>query len=148
VRDNLQWAAKQAQAAGITIVVEALNTWDNGAVILANTRDTLQLINSIDAPNIQYQYDVYHMQRMEGNIVATLHEHIGQIGHIQVADVPHRHQPGTGELNYRYIFTALDKLGYNGSIGLEYNPLGSSAESFAWLPSNRAGFVSLDTLHM
>jgi hydroxypyruvate isomerase len=141
VRDNLQWAAEQAQAAGVTVLVEALNTWDNGAVIFSTTRDTLQCLGQIGATNLRYQYDVYHMQRMEGNIVATLREHIAQIGHIQVADVPHRHQPGTGEVNYRYIFAALDDLEYSGSIGLEYVPLGTSEDSFAWLPPDRRGAV-------
>jgi hydroxypyruvate isomerase len=67
VRNNLRWAAEQAQAAGGTVLVEALNTWDNGAVMFSTTRDTLQCLQQISAPNLRYQYDVYHMQRMEGN---------------------------------------------------------------------------------
>jgi hydroxypyruvate isomerase len=148
VCDNLQWAAEQARAAGVTVLVEALNTWDNGAVIFSTTRDTLRCLDQMGTPNLRYQYDVYHMQRMEGNIVATLREQIAQIGHIQVADVPHRHQPGTGELNYRYIFAALDELAYSGSIGLEYVPWGTSEGSFAWLPPDRRGAIAVDTLRL
>jgi hydroxypyruvate isomerase len=85
---------------------------------------------------------------MEGNIVATLREHIGSIGHIQVADAPHRNQPGTGELNYRYIFAAIDELGYQGWIGLEYNPLGPSEDSFAWLPADRRGPIAVGALQL
>jgi hydroxypyruvate isomerase len=80
---------------------------------------------------------MYHMQRMEGNVIATLREHIGQIGHIQIADSPGRHEPGTGEIHYPHVLAALDALGYRGYVGLEYNPTASSEESFAWLPGDR-----------
>jgi hydroxypyruvate isomerase len=134
VRDHLAWAAEQARAAGITILVESLNTWENSGYLFTNTPDTLRFLESVAAPNLKYQYDIYHMQRMEGNIIPTLQQHIEHIGHIQIADAPDRHQPGTGELNYRTILEAVDKSSYHGMIGLEYNPLGASEESFAWLP--------------
>lgn len=148
VRENLRWAAEQAQAAGITVLVEAVNTWENGPYLFSTTRDTLQFIARVGAPNVKYQYDIYHMQRMEGNIVATLREQIDYIGHIQVADSPNRNQPGTGELNYRFIFAAIDESGYTDPIGLEYNPRGSSEESFAWLPSDRRGAIPVDALRL
>jgi hydroxypyruvate isomerase len=148
VRENLYWAAEQAHAAGITILVEALNTWENGPYILSSTVDTLQLIASVGAPNIQYQYDVYHMQRMEGNIIATLREHIAKIGHIQVADSPDRHEPGTGELNYRNIFSIIVASGYKGRTGIEYNPGGSAEDSLQWLPPDRERPIAVHALNL
>jgi len=88
------------------------------------------------------------MQRMEGNVIATLREHIGWIGHIQIADAPERHEPGTGEIHYSHVLTALDNLEYQGYIGLEYNPTRSSEESFAWLPENRRGGKAVDDLSL
>lgn len=134
VRENVRWAAEQAQSAGITVVVEAVNTWDNGPYILPTTAETLSFLDSIAAPNLKYQYDVYHMQMMEGNISDTIRRHISRIGHIQIADAPQRHQPGTGELNFQFILQTIDECGYSGFVGLEYNPLGSTAESLSWLP--------------
>lgn len=148
VRENLAWIADLASLAGIEIVVEALNAFESPNYLLTNTRDTLALLSEVNRPNLKYQYDMYHMQRMEGNLIATLREHIGWIGHIQIADAPERHEPGTGEIHYLHVLNALDKLGYQGYIGLEYNPTGSSEESFAWLPATRrremgAGDLSL-----
>lgn len=148
VRKNFRWAAEQAQAAGVTILIEALNAWENGLYLFTNTRDTLAFIESVGVPNLTYQYDVYHMQRMEGNIVATIREYATQMGHIQVADSPGRNQPGTGELHYPYIFQAIDASGYTGAIGLEYNPSDASEASFAWLPNDRRGGVAVDALNV
>jgi hydroxypyruvate isomerase len=134
VAENLAWIAEQARPAGVTIMVEALNTFENGPYLLAATSDALALIDRAGAPNVEYQLDIYHMQRMEGNIVANLRSHIRRIGHIQVADSPGRNQPGTGELSYPYIFHEIEALGYGGWIGLEYNPRGSTEESLSWLP--------------
>ncbi|MGI9253621.1 MAG: TIM barrel protein, partial [Thermomicrobiales bacterium] len=75
-----------------------------------------------------------HAQRMEGNLVRTITERIGQIGHIQIADSPDRHQPGTGEINYPFVFDAIDAAGYDGWVSCEYNPLGRTEESLAWMP--------------
>jgi hydroxypyruvate isomerase len=134
VRNNLQRACALAAEAGITVLVEAVNTWENPGYLLNNTTDTLAFIESVGAANLAYQYDVYHMQRMEGNICATISAHAHQIGHIQIADSPGRNQPGTGELNFPFIFAAIEQSGYSGFVGLEYNPLGPFAESLAWLP--------------
>ena len=97
---------------------------------------------------LQYQYDLYHMQRMEGNLIATLREHIGRIGHIQVADSPERHEPGTGEIHYAHVLAALDALDYPGYVGLEYNPGGSSHESFSWLPGDKRGGIAVGALRL
>jgi hydroxypyruvate isomerase len=136
VRRNIQWTAEQAQTAGVMVLIEALNTFDNGPVIFSNSRQTLEFIASCEAPNLSFQYDVYHMQRMEGNICANLKEFGASFGHIQIADSPGRNQPGTGELNFPYIFEALRLCGYSGYIGLEYIPKGSLEESLDWLAVN------------
>ena len=94
------------------------------------------------------EYDVYHMQRMEGNVTATIREHIGRIGHIQVADSPGRNQPGTGELNYRFVFETIAASGYAGMIGAEYNPRGSSEASLAWLPADRRAGIAVEQLRL
>ena len=148
VRENLVWIADYAATDGIGIVVEALNSFESPNYLLTNTRDTLKLLSEVHRPNLKYQYDIYHMQRMEGNVIATLREHIGRIGHIQIADSPGRHEPGTGEINSPHVLTELDTLGYEGYIGLEYNPTGSSEESFAWLPGDRRGEIDVSDLRL
>ena len=148
VRENLHWAAEQARGSGVTLLVEALNEWENGPYLFTNTRDTLALLESLGEPNVKFQYDVYHMQRMEGNIAATIAAHAAQIAHIQIADSPGRNQPGTGELRFPFIFEAIIASGYAGAIGLEYHPLGASATTFGWLPDDRSGAVALDTLRL
>lgn len=137
VRENLAWAAELAHAAGITITVESLNSWDNGPYIVTNTPDTLALIDSVGAPNLAYQYDVYHMQRMEGNVSATILRYSDRIAHIQIADSPGRNEPGTGELNFPFIFDTIAASGYNGSIGIEYNASNGTEASLGWLRALR-----------
>jgi|FLYN01.1.fsa_nt_gi hydroxypyruvate isomerase len=131
----------QAAERGITVTLEPQNQWDAPYYLFTHTAEALAQIEAVGAPNLKLQYDIYHMQLMEGNIVNTLRRSINQIAHIQIADVPGRHQPGTGELNYPYIFSQIDAMGYDGYIGLEYNPVdGDTAASLAWLPKeHRAG---------
>ncbi len=148
VRENLAWAADRAAEAGLGVVVESLNTFENPRYLLTNTRETLQLLDEVNRPNLKYQYDMYHMQRMEGNLIDTLRKDIGKMGHIQVADSPDRHEPGTGEIHYAHVLTALDTLGYRGSVGLEYNPLGHSEASFAWLPPDRRRPIAVSELRL
>ena len=148
VRKNLAWLADQAAGAGLSVVVESLNTFENPGYLLPNTHETLKLLAEVGRPNLKYQYDIYHMQRMEGNIIATLQEHIASIGHIQVADSPTRHEPGTGEIHYPHVLTSLEALNYHGYIGLEYNPSTSSEASFAWLPPNKRDPLQLRDLHL
>jgi len=130
LRSNLAWIADQAAISGIEVVVEALNSFESPHYLLTNTRDTLALLIEVNRPNLKFQYDMYHMQRMEGNLIATLREHIGWIGHIQIADSPERHEPGTGEIHFSHVLTVLDSLGYQDYIGLKYNPTESSDKSF------------------
>jgi len=120
--DNVGWAADQAAGDGIEIMIEAVNTFENGPYLLATTNAAADFVERVGRDNVKLQYDAYHMQRMEGNVVATMRDRIGGIDHIQVADSPDRGEPGSGELNYRYIFAALGELPYDGWVGLEYKP--------------------------
>lgn len=131
--ENLRFAAEQAEAAGVLQVVEPLNSIETPGFLLTSTRAALRLLEDVGSDNLKIQYDVYHMQRMEGNLTATLREHIGRIGHVQVADAPARNQPGTGEINYPFVFDALDQMGYAGWIGCEYKPAPSTEQSLDWL---------------
>jgi hydroxypyruvate isomerase len=134
-RENVGWAADRAAAIGADVLIEAVNTWENGPYLLHTTRQASDFVHSVGRSNVRLQYDVYHMQRMEGNIVATLREYLPDIAHVQVADSPDRGQPGTGEIHYPYVLGALEELGYDGYVGLEYSPTTSTTEdSFGWLP--------------
>lgn len=144
IRENLRWICEEANKEGITVMVEAINAFDNKFYPFTNTRDTLEFLSSVDAPNLEYLYDIYHMQRMEGDIIATLQDHIGQIGHIQIADSPLRHHPGTGEINYLRVFEAIEQTGYEGSVGLEYIATGSTEESLEWLPREHRSGIRLE----
>jgi len=125
IRENLRWVCEEADKAKITVMVEAINAFDNKFYPFTKTDETLAFLDSVNAPNLKYLYDIYHMQRMEGNIVSTLKEHIDKIGHIQIADSPDRNHPGTGEINYRSVFETIEQSGYKGSVGLEYIAVGS-----------------------
>ncbi len=138
--DNVGWAADQAAEHGIDVMIEAVNTFENGPYLLSTTSAAADFVEQVGRENVKLQYDAYHMQRMEGNVVATLRDRIGSIGHIQVADSPDRGEPGSGELNYRYIFAALGELAYGGWVGLEYKPTTENTEdSLAWLPKEKRG---------
>jgi hydroxypyruvate isomerase len=135
-RENVGWAADAASGIA-AVLIEAVNTWENGPYLLHTTRQASEFVRSVGRGNVKLQYDAYHMQRMEGNLVATLREHIADIAHVQVADSPGRGEPGTGEINYPYVLGALEELGYEGYVGLEYNPTTArTADSFAWLPAS------------
>ncbi|HEX2193096.1 MAG TPA: TIM barrel protein [Acidimicrobiales bacterium] len=139
-KQNIAWAAEKAAQHDIEVMIEAVNTFENGPYLLSTTKAAAEFVEGVGRDNVKLQYDAYHMQRMEGNIVATLREHIGAITHVQVADSPDRGQPGTGEMNYRYIFEILDELSYGGWIGLEYKPTtDTTEESLEWLPKDKRG---------
>ncbi|HZC29029.1 MAG TPA: TIM barrel protein, partial [Gaiellaceae bacterium] len=121
------------------ITIEAVNTFENGPYLVSTTRQSAAFADRVDRPNVRLQYDAYHMQRMEGNLVATIEEHLPRIAHIQIADSPGRGEPGTGEINYPFVLDAIDRLGYDGWIGLEYNPTtATTEESLAWMPERSA----------
>jgi hydroxypyruvate isomerase len=139
-RENVAFAADRAQGAGVGVLVEPVNTFENGPYLLRTTRQAVEFARSVGRENVGIQHDLYHMQRMEGNLVATLREHIDVIGHVQVADSPGRGEPGTGEIHYPFVLAELEGLGYDGYVGLEYNPTtGTTEESFGWLPEESRG---------
>jgi hydroxypyruvate isomerase len=140
-RENVRFAAARAESADVTVMVEAVNTFENGPYLLYTTEQVVEFVESVGRENVRVQHDFYHMQRMEGNLVANLREHIGLIGHVQIADSPGRGEPGTGEIHYPFVLSELERLGYEGYVGLEYNP--TTEESLAWLPRElRGGDVS------
>jgi hydroxypyruvate isomerase len=137
--ENVRWAADQAAPHGIDITIEAVNTFENGPYLVHTTRQVAAFIDTVDRPNVRIQWDAYHMQRMEGNLVATVTEFLPRIAHIQIADSPGRGEPGTGEINYPFVLDAIDALGYEGWIGLEYNPTTAMTEdSLGWMPERSA----------
>jgi len=130
---NLSYASFKLAKEGLTLLVEPLNTYDIPGFFLYNTQDTIRLFKEIGETHIKLQYDVYHMQKMEGNLTETIRDNLTRIGHIQIADNPGRHQPGTGEINYRFLLDELDRMGYKGFVGLEYNPLPDTLSSLSWV---------------
>ncbi len=133
VVENLRFAAKELQGAGIRLLIEPVNSFDIPGFYLTRTDQALALMDEVGSPNLLLQYDIYHAQRMEGEIGATLSKNIARIGHIQLADNPGRGEPGTGELNYPWLFRHIDALGYKGYIGCEYKPRATTAEGLGWL---------------
>jgi len=130
---NVRYAAKVLLEKGLRLMVEPINHFDIPGFFLNRTEQVLNLIDDAGMPNVFVQYDIYHAQREEGELAATLRKHIDRIGHIQIADNPGRHQPGTGEINYPFIFKEIDASGYRGHVGLEYVPIPDSKSSLAWI---------------
>jgi hydroxypyruvate isomerase len=129
---NLRFAADKLGAAGIRLVTEPINTFDIPGFYLSRTKQALEIIRDTGSSNVYVQYDIYHMQRMEGELANTIKANLGQIKHMQVADNPGRNEPGTGEINYRFLFGFLDSIGYDGWIGCEYKPKGNTDEGLGW----------------
>ena len=130
---NLAFAAASLEKEGIKLLIEPLNTRDIPGFFLAHTADALAIRTLVNHPNLYLQYDVYHMQVMEGNLIQTITKNLESIAHIQIADNPGRHEPGTGEINYANIFRALDADGYAGWVGCEYIPLTTTEEGLRWM---------------
>lgn len=129
---NLRFAAAALAERGLTLLVEPLNAYDVPGFLLHGSRAALDLIDAVGAPNLRLQYDVYHMQRGEGELAATIAANLDRIGHIQIADTPGRHQPGSGEISYRFLLPYLDRIGYAGDVGLEYIPAGPTEATLGW----------------
>jgi hydroxypyruvate isomerase len=135
VAENLRRVADAAAPHGIEVLIEAINTLENGPCLVATTAEAEALRARVARPNVRLQYDAYHMQRMEGNLVDTITRHFDAIAHVQVADCPGRAQPGTGEINYPFVLERLAALGYDGYVALEYRaPDGDTLASLDWLP--------------
>jgi hydroxypyruvate isomerase len=133
-RTNVAWAAEQARAQDASIMIEAVNSYENGPYLLDTTAKAVSFLDAIGADNVALQYDVYHMQRMEGNLGETISRLLPRIGHVQIADPPARGEPGTGEINYRFVLDLLEHGGYEGWVGLEYNPsTDTTEESLGWM---------------
>lgn len=134
---NLRFAAAALEKEGIRLLVEALNDKDVPGFYLVRTADVLALIKEVGHANVYVQYDVYHMQIMEGNLTKTIQANLDKIAHIQIADNPGRNEPGTGEINYPNLFKAIDAAGYKGWIGCEYKPAGKTEDGLGWVKSYR-----------
>ncbi len=132
---NLAHAATALKGAGLKLLIEPINSYDIPGFYLTRTAQALALLDDVGADNAFVQYDIYHAQRMEGELAATLQTNLARIGHIQLADNPGRHEPGTGEINYPFLFAHLDRIGYSGWIGCEYKPATSTEAGLGWLKS-------------
>ena len=134
---NLKFAAMRLKAEGIKLLVEPINTRDIPGFYLTHSRQAVEIIDEIASDNLYLQYDIYHMQVMEGDLARTIEKHLPRIAHMQLADNPGRHEPGTGEINYPFLFDHIDRIGYKGWIGCEYRPRTSTDEGLGWLKLHR-----------
>ncbi|WP_302139375.1 hydroxypyruvate isomerase [Halomonas alkalicola] len=136
--ENLRFAAEKLAAAGILLIAEPINTRDIPGFFLNRTEQALAIFDEVGSDNLKLQYDIYHMQIMEGDLAPTMEKHLARIAHVQIADTPGRHEPGTGEIHYPFLFAHLDRLGYDGWIGAEYKPAGRTEEGLGWLDAVRS----------
>ncbi|SDL55910.1 hydroxypyruvate isomerase [Modicisalibacter muralis] len=135
--DNLRFAADKLAAEKILLLAEPINTRDIPGFFLNRTEQALALFDAVGSDNLKLQYDIYHMQIMEGDLAPTIEKHLARIAHVQLADNPGRNEPGTGEINYPFLFAHLDRLGYDGWIGCEYKPKATTREGLGWLDQAR-----------
>ena len=131
--ENLRFAAAALNAANIRLLIEPINPFDIPGFYLNRTDAALSILDEVGAPNAFVQYDIYHAQRVEGELAATMQKELARIGHIQLADNPGRNEPGTGEINYPFLFAHLDRIGYDGWIGCEYKPANGTESGLGWL---------------
>ncbi|MEP9390290.1 hydroxypyruvate isomerase [Mesorhizobium sp. KR9-304] len=129
---NLTYAAKRLEEVGIRLLIEAINTRDIPGFFLNTSRQALKIIDRVGSKNLYFQYDIYHMQIMEGDLARTIEANLGRIAHIQLADNPGRHEPGTGEINYPFLYAHLDRIGYAGWVGAEYKPRDGTEAGLGW----------------
>ena len=136
--ENLQYAADQCAPHGIDVLIEPINSYDVPGYFLTGSRQALAILRDAARPNLGLQFDAYHLQRMEGALSDTLRACLPSIRHIQIADTPGRHEPGSGEIGYPQLFRLLDALGYAGWVGCEYLPSTTTEASLAWLAAARS----------
>jgi len=129
---NLKYAAARLEAAQIRLLIEPINTRDIPGFFLSGTHQALEIMDAVGSDNLFLQYDIYHMQIMEGGVAATIERQLARIGHMQLADVPGRHEPGTGNIPYEPLLKFIDRLGYTGWIGCEYVPKSGTVEGLEW----------------
>ncbi|MFZ5567682.1 MAG: hydroxypyruvate isomerase [Pseudomonadota bacterium] len=130
---NLKYAAEKLKAAGLKLLIEPINSYDIPGFFLNTTAQALAVLDAVGSDNLYIQYDIYHAQRMEGELAATMQKHLARIAHIQLADNPGRNEPGTGEINYAFLFRHLDAIGYTGWIGCEYKPRTTTSDGLGWI---------------
>jgi hydroxypyruvate isomerase len=130
---NLQFAADKLKGAGIRLLIEPCNTRDIPGFFLTRSKQALDIIADVGSDNLFLQYDIYHMQIMEGDLAPTIQRNLASIRHMQLADNPGRNEPGTGEINYPFLFQFIDNLGYSGWIGCEYKPRRATVEGLGWV---------------
>lgn len=131
--ENLKFAAPKIKEAGLKLLIEPINTRDIPGFFLNYTKQAKAIIEEVGSDNLFIQYDIYHMQIMEGDLARTIEANLPQIAHIQLADNPGRFEPGTGEINYAFLFRHLDAIGYAGWVGCEYKPKGDTAAGLGWI---------------
>lgn len=130
--DNLRFAAPALEKVGLKLLIEPINTYDIPGFWLNRTAQALSIIDEVGSDNLYLQYDIYHAQRAEGELAATIEKHLVRIAHMQLADNPGRHEPGTGEINYEFLFAHIDAVGYAGVIGCEYKPATTTEAGLSW----------------
>ena len=130
---NLAHAAARAARVGIDVLIEPLNPRDAPGYFLRTQADAHAIREAVGAANLKVQMDLYHCQIVEGDVATRLRQYLPHVGHIQIAGVPDRHEPDTGELNYPYLFRLLDELGYEGWVGCEYRPAKDTVAGLGWL---------------
>ena len=130
--ENLRYTADALASEGVKAFVEPLNTRDNPGQLISTSADGMRAIKDVAHPNVELQYDFYHMQIMEGDLIETFNLLLPSIGHVQFADNPGRHEPGTGEINYDAVFAAVDASGYDGWVGAEYHPSVRTEDTLEW----------------
>ncbi len=129
---NLKYSAAELKKAGLKQLIEPINTYDIAGFYLSRTAQALAILDEVGADNAFVQYDIYHAQRTEGELAATIEKYLPRIGHIPLADNPGRNEPGTGEINYPFLFAHLDRIGYDGWIGCEYKPATTTEAGLSW----------------
>ena len=130
---NLRFAAAELKKADLKLLIEPINTFDIPGFYLKRTDQAAAILDEVAADNLFIQYDIYHAQRMEGELGNTIAKYLSRIGHIQLADNPGRNEPGSGEINYRWLFKRIDELGYQGWIGCEYKPAADTKQGLGWM---------------
>lgn len=132
---NLKYAALRFKPAGIKLLIEPINTRDIPGFFLTHSTQSLDIIQAVGSDNLFLQYDIYHMQVMEGDLAPTIERHLKQIAHMQIADTPGRHEPGSGEINFDFLLPFIDRIGYGGWISCEYVPAGKTIDGLGWARS-------------
>ena len=129
---NLRHAAARLKQAGLTLLTEPANPRTIPGFFLNTSTQAIAVIDAVGADNLLLQYDIFHMQVVEGDLAKTIERLLPRIGHMQLADVPDRHEPGSGEINFDFLLPHIDRLGYQGWIGCEYIPKGDTVQGLAW----------------